>query len=291
MQIKSIFIALSLAALGVSLASCGQTVDPGNVGVKIAKFATGPNGGIDPTPMTNGWHMLGFGERIVEYPTIERSYAYTKEPSKTGGGSDQNEEISFTDHTGLPIYADMQVVLRVEQDKVPSLYQRWRLSFDDLFMTPIRNDIRAAVAAESEQIPVDQLYSGGREGVAQRALARVQKKWAPQGVIISQLDFLGQLRYPDSVISGITAKSQVEQATLAAQGQVAKAKAEADAKIESARGDAESAKLKGDALKANPEVIRQLEIERWSGTGCPIGAKTCILGGAALAQVQTDDSK
>ena len=73
---------------------------------------------------------------------------------------------------------------------------------------------------------------GGRQGVVQRALTRVQAKWGPQCVQISQLDWIGNIRYPDVILQAIQAKTQADQETLAAQARVARAKAEADALIE-----------------------------------------------------------
>jgi regulator of protease activity HflC (stomatin/prohibitin superfamily) len=283
---RVIRLVVTLAAVGMALlfASCSisahsVTVKPGEVGVMVRTL--GADAGVDPKALPPGWHFTGIGEQIVQFPTIERSYAYTR-----GANADSatNEEISFSDHTGLPMTADVQIVLRVLPQCAPRLYQTWRLDFDQLFTTPIRNDVRSAVAAESELIPVDQMYSGGRQGVIQRALARVQRKWAPQCVEITQLDWLGNIRYPDSVLAGITAKSQVEQATLAAQGRVAQAKAEADARIEQARGEAESIRLKGEALRASPEVVQQIYAQRSMGL-CPPAAHTCIIGANAWSLV------
>jgi len=277
---------IAVAVLLLAIASCSVarhsvTVQPGEVGVLIRTL--GGNAGVDPTPLPPGWHFLGLGERVVQYPVIERSYAYTKEHNADG---DENEEISFSDHTGLPLTADVQVVLRVSPALAPRLYSTWRLTFNELFETPIRNDVRSAIAAESELMPVDQMYSGGRQEMIQRSLVRVQKKWGPQGVEISQLSWLGNIRYPESVLQGITAKSQVEQATLVAQGRIAQAQAEAQAKIEAAKGDAESTRLRAEALRANPEVLRQQEIEHWRGL-CPLNVHTCIIGGDAQTLVQT----
>lgn len=244
----------------------------------------GNNAGVDPVPLRSGWHLVGIGERVVEYPAIQRTYTYTKEPDERGS---ENEEITFSDRTGLPMTADVQIVLHVLPNMAPSLYRAWRLNFDQLFETPIRNDVRTAIAAEAEKVTVEELYSGGRQGVVQRALTRVQGKWARQGVQISQLDWIGPIRYPDIILQAIKNKTQVEQATLAAQAQVAQAKAQADARIEQARGYAESTRLQAEALRANPEVLRQKEIEAWKGL-CPLNVKTCIIGANALTEVKDE---
>lgn len=278
-----VFAVVGVALLLLStctISTHSVTVQPGEIGVLIRTL--GANAGVEPVPLQPGWHFVGIGERIAQFPSIERSYAYSRGAE---GNPNANEEISFSDHTGLPMTADIQIVLRVDPAQAPHLYSTWRLSFDDLFETPIRNDVRSAIAAETELLPVDQLYSGGRQGVIQRALARVQRRWAPQGVVISQLEWLGNIRYPETVLQGIQARTVVEQQTLAAQGRVAQAHAEADARIEVARGEAEATRLQAEAIRANPEVLRQQEILRWRGL-CPLNVRVCIIGADAQQLIQ-----
>jgi regulator of protease activity HflC (stomatin/prohibitin superfamily) len=161
--------------------------------------------------------------------------------------------------------ADVQIVLRVAPASAPPLYTRYRLSFDQLFEGPIRNDVRSAIAAETELVPVEYLYKGGRQQVIQRALARVQNKWGPQGVAISQLDWIGNIRYPQVILDSIQAKTKADADTVAAQARVAVAKAEADSKVEEARGQAESNRLLAQSISASPEVVQLRAIEKWDG--------------------------
>lgn len=263
-QIRSrgwiVLVIAAVMALPVLAWMAGKTVEPGNVGVKIRTIGFQP--GVDPAPLNSGYHFKGVGERIVEFPAIQRTYTYTRETDERGV---ENEEITFSDNTGLPMTADVQIVLQVNPANAPALYTRYRLSFDQLFDGPIRNDVRSAIAAESELVNVEQLYSGGRQAVIQRALARVQRKWASQGVAISQLDWIGNIRYPDVILQAIQAKTKTEQETLAARARVDKARAEADAKIETARGEAESNRLLAQSIAANPEVVKLRAIEKWDG--------------------------
>ena len=115
----------------------GRTVEPGNVGVRIRTF--GPNAGVDAQPLQTGWHLMGLGERLVQYPVIQRTYTYTREADERGP---ENEEVTFSDNTGLPMTADVQIVLQVGANCAPELYTRYRLSFDQLFEGPVRNDVR-----------------------------------------------------------------------------------------------------------------------------------------------------
>ncbi|UDF02722.1 SPFH domain-containing protein [Asticcacaulis sp. AND118] len=251
--------ALALLAL-FGLASCGQTIQPGNVGVKIRTL--GPQAGVDKTPIPSGWHLNLVGERIVEFPVIQRTYTYTREKDERGP---ENEEINFSDNNALPMTADVQLVMRIDPAKAPALYTRYRLSFDQLFEGPIRNDVRSAIAAETELVSVEFLYRGGRQQVIQKALNRVNRKWEAQGVNISQLDWIGTIRYPQVILDSIQAKTKADADASAAQAQVAVAKAQADARIEEARGQAEANRLIAQSIAASPGVVQLRAIEKWDG--------------------------
>jgi regulator of protease activity HflC (stomatin/prohibitin superfamily) len=255
----SILIGVLIAVI-VVLSSCGTTVEPGNVGVKIRTLGAGA--GVQQEPMPPRWYVRGLGERIVQFPAIQRTYTYTREADERGP---ENEEISFSDNNALPMTADVQIVLRVDPAAAPALYQRYRLSFDQLFDGPIRNDVRSAIAAETELVPVEYLYRGGRQQVIQKALLRVQRKWTAQGVTISQLDWIGNIRYPQVILDSIQAKTKADADTVAAQARVAVAKAEADSKIEEARGQAESNRLLAQSIAASPGVVQLRAIEKWDG--------------------------
>jgi regulator of protease activity HflC (stomatin/prohibitin superfamily) len=252
-----------LAVLGLLLfgvVSCGTTVEPGNVGVKIRTL--GASAGVDRQPLSSGWHFKGIGERIVEYPVIQRTYSYTREPDDRGP---ENEEIAFADNTGLPMTADVAITLQVNPASAPKLYETYRLTFDQLLDGPIRNDVRSAIAAEAERVNVDALYSGGRQLVIQRALARVSARWARHGVTVTQLDWIGTIRYPDVILQAIQAKTRTDQETLTARAQVAKAQAQAEAQIAAARGQAESIRIINEALAANPRYVELKAVEKWDG--------------------------
>lgn len=250
---------VAVAAL-TGLVSCGQTVQPGNVGVKIRTL--GPNAGVDPSPVNSGWHLNLLGERIVQFPVIQRTYTYTREADERGP---ENEEITFSDNNALPMTADVQLVMRIDPSKAPALYTRYRLSFDQIFEGPLRNDVRSAIAAETELVSVEYLYKGGRQQVIQQALNRVNRKWSAQGVEVSQLDWIGTIRYPQVILDSIQAKTKADADAAAAQAQVAVAKAQADAQIEQARGQAESNRLLAQSIASNPEVVQLRAIEKWDG--------------------------
>lgn len=243
-----------------SVISQGTTVEPGNVGVKIKTLGSGA--GVAPEALPARWYFRGIGERIVQFPVIQRTYSYTRDRDERGN---ENEELQFSDNTGLPMTADVSVTLQVNPASAPMLYQTYRLTFDQLLDGPIRNDVRSAIAAETEKVSVETLYSGGRQMVVQKALARVSGKWARHGVSVSQMDWIGSIRYPSAVVDRMQEKTKLEQEALAAKALEAKETALANAAIAKARGEAEAIRIKGEAIRANPQVLQQQAIEKWNG--------------------------
>ncbi|MBI5942256.1 MAG: SPFH domain-containing protein [Caulobacterales bacterium] len=295
-------LAFVLVGGGCTVTACSTTVESGEAGIKTTRF--GANPGVQPTELRPGWHWKGIGEEIIVYPTRQRTYSYTREANSDGK---ENEEIAFADQTGLPMTADVNLTIRVRDDRAAELYARWRQPFDDLLDGQIRNDVRSAIAKETEQVPVScnlnttpgavvgaapvaaapctgSLMGAGRQVVIQRAFQRVRSKWAAEGVEISQMEWVGTIRYPPSVTAAVEARTQTEQRTLAAQQKAAEARANAEAAIETARGIAESTRLRGEALRANPEIIQQIYAERSQGL-CPPGTDTCIIGQGAWGLV------
>lgn len=289
-----------------SLSACTVSIESGEVGILTKKFApTGGQPGVQAVELRPGLHWEGWGDKIVPFKTRQATYSYTRESNADGK---ENEEIGFSDLTGLPITADVNLTYRVDEGKAAELFATWRQDMAGLLDGQIRNDIRSAIAREAERVPVScaavqvnaegsktaectsSLMAGGRQAVLQRAFTArppqvpgqrqepsLQEKWAAQGVIISELKWVGNLRYPESITQAIQNRTAIEQRTLAAQQREAEARANANAAIETARGEAESIRLRANALQSAPELIDQIYAQRSQGL-CPPRATTCIIG-------------
>lgn len=257
---KKVMMGVALLALSVGLVGCGERVQPGEVGIKVRSL--GSSAGVDKTPLSVGWHGTGLGEDIKTFPVISKQYAFSKAP---GDGGQANEEIQFADKNGALITADVQISLQVMPNMAPSLWQARQLTFDDLLVGPIRNDIRSAISAETEKVGVEDLIGSGRQTVIINALQTVQKKWRPLGVEITDLQWLGSPRYPQSMMDSILARTKADQEVARAKAEQAVAEAEAGKKIAIAKGDAEATRIRGEALRANPQVLEQMKIEKWDG--------------------------
>lgn len=302
-----IVLLVVIAASAMTVSSCSVTVESGYMGIKTTKF--GPNPGVQRTELGPGFHWEGIGEKIRTYQTLQRTYSYTREANSDGR---ENEEITFSDVLGLPMTADVALTFKVREDKAADLYATWRQEFDAFIDGPLRTSVRAAIARETEKLPVacnaqqsaqagiqpvvptgagatapvatedaddcpGQLIGPGRQIVLQKAMQALQREWAPQGLDIIRMEWVGSIRYPESVLAAIQSRTTAEQNTRAALERVNLERANAEARIAQARGQAEANRLLAESIRSNPEVVRLREIERTLGI-CPLSADTCVVG-------------
>lgn len=236
------------------------TVEAGNVGVKIKSIGSGA--GVDPVALPTRWYYRGIGETIIQYPVIERRYSYTRESNDDGH---ENEELAFVDKNGLPITGDANIGLRVRPAAAPALYVKYKATLDQLLDNQIRNDVRSAVARYAASLPVEQMLGGGHQVIMARAYQEVKANWAKDGVDITRLEWSGALRFPSSVTASIQARAQADQQVFAATARVAVSEANARVKVADAQGDANAMRIRGEALRANPQMLEQLALQRWNG--------------------------
>lgn len=263
MKLKTLAAIMMIGVSSVALAGCGKTVQPGNEGILVK--TVGSNAGVQEQPLPVGWHAVGIGENILEYPTITRNYSFAK--GGDGDNKDANEELVFADSSGLPMSADVQVTLAVAPDKVVDIYKKYRLDFADLLAGPVRAQIRTSIAAETAKVASTDLFSSQRQLVMSAALKDVQTRFAKDGIIVSDMQWLGNIRAPDSVLQAIQQRTQVEQQTQIAVQRKAKAEAEAAAAIATAEGDKKVKELQSEALNSagGEKALRQQWIEKWDG--------------------------
>lgn len=273
MKFKVFAIAV-VAALG--LAAC-QGVPAGSVGVKVKNY--GADAGVQPTPLNVGRHFAGWGEEIFVYPVTQKIYSFQRNQDDTGRG---NEEIQFTDITGLELTGDVAVTVTIDPAKAPAIYSKYRKDVNELIHTEVRLAIRSAIREQSRKYTIEEMYTGKEPQVLLDALPVLQAKFEKEGIQIISLEWTGNIRYPQSVVAAIIEKTSKLQEAEAAKADEIRAVAQAAADVAKAQGDADAARLRGAALRANPEIIEQIYAERSKGL-CPPGTQTCIIGQNGLA--------
>lgn len=251
------FAVLPLLIL-IPVTSCSR-VEPGHVGIKVNNF--GGSAGVSDTSLGVGWYFTPFGTNIYEYPIYTSTYAWTSSKEQ----AEADESFTFQDRNGLNLSADMSVAYRVDPIKAPILFQKYRTQMDGIVAGPLRNAIRSALNEESAKLGVEEIYGPKKAALINAVRADVERYFEPVGLHVEQLYWASNVRVPDQVLAQINNKIANEQAALAAQANVATVKANADAQIAQAEGKARASTLEGEALRANPEILRQRAIEKWDG--------------------------
>lgn len=243
----------------VPMSSCSR-VEPGHVGIKVSNF--GSSAGVSDHALGVGWYFTPVGTNIYEYPIYTSTYAWTKSSTEQSGN---DEEFPFQDRNGLNLSADVSVAYRVDPVKAPILFQKYRIDMAGIVAGPLRNAVRSALNEEAAGLGIEEIYGPKKAALLSAVQRDVARYFEPVGLHVEQLYWASNIRVPDQVLSQINTKIANEQAALAAQANVATVKANADARIADAEGKARASQIEGDALRANPAILRQRAIEKWDG--------------------------
>ena len=243
----------------VPMSSCSR-VEPGHVGIKVSNF--GSSAGVSDHALGVGWYFTPVGTNIYEYPIYTSTYAWTKSSTEQSGN---DEEFPFQDRNGLNLSADVSVAYRVDPVKAPILFQKYRIDMAGIVAGPLRNAVRSALNEEAAGLGIEEIYGPKKAALLSAVQRDVARYFEPVGLHVEQLYWASNIRVPDQVLSQINTKIANEQAALAAQANVATVKANADARIADAEGKAKASQIEGDALRANPAILRQRAIEKWDG--------------------------
>lgn len=272
---------IAAVAMCASLAACGTQVPAGSAGIKVRD--TGANAGIEPVPLSTGWHWRGWKEYIVIVPVTQKIYPFQfKAEQDTSPGG---EQIQFTDSTGLQLNGDVAVTVRIDKSKAPAIYDKYRKNVDELIHTEVRMAVRSAIRTQASKYTSEQIYSGAERNILHDALidpvTGLQAKFAKEGIEIIALDWIGNIRYPQTILDAITKKTATMQLAEAAKADEIRAVAQANADIAKARGDAESTRIRGVALQSNPQILQQEWIAKWDGK-----LPQTVLGSNTMMMVQ-----
>ena len=154
---------------------------------------------------------------------------------------------------------DLRVLYRVPESSAVNVYQNYAGDpFDSLIAPRVQEALKEVTALESaEQIVKN------REEIKNKALTGSRQKVGTllviEDLVIQNIDLTKELE------TAIEAKMVQEQEAAKAKFTQQKAQIEADTVVIKAKGDAESMRIRGESLKANPELIDLQIVEKWDG--------------------------
>lgn len=254
---------LLVVGLAVAVVSRSFVIIPaGYTGVVFNIF-----GGVQPAPLGEGVRLVLPGiQNVILYDARlkEVTLAQGRIPNTPG-----EDAITARSKEGLDIGVDVTVQYRIKSAEAPLLHRNLGPSYLETLITPqIRSKVRDGVGLFNAA----ELISTQRTQLEAAVTKELSQDLAAQHVeLVSVL--LRRIDIPDSVAKVIeekqTAEQQVQvaenrrrQAEIDAQRVVAQARGERDAAILKAEGEARAISLRGEALKASPQVIQLTVAEK-----------------------------
>lgn len=292
-----------LFLLVMNLSGCGCTrIDATSVGLMID--TAGDTRGVQNAVIVSGWQTYNaFTKDVVEITTVVQTVVW-----------EGAEAINFGSVEGVSVSADVSCSFRIEPDKAPTFYRRYRqpdlATFAHGFL---RNQVRDSVNEVAGAMPVVRIYGEGKSELLHKAHAFLSKRMAQDGILVDQLTFNNHLRLPPNVQNSINqsiqqtqdaerARNRVAQVQAEAQQRVAQAKGEGEAKQTSAEADAfavlrrAESQAKATLMQAEavadgnkriresltPQLIDYEKVQKWDGKLPMIGS-----GGSTLLDLRT----
>lgn len=291
---KALVFGISLALgllLGVGCAC--ERVPVGYAGVKVYLLG-GAKGDIEI--VGTGRYYLGINEDLYLFPLFKQTYSFTQSATEE---SPVDESFTFQTAEGLSVNADIGVALRIEPDKVKSIFQTYRKGIQEIINKFLRNEIRSALNNAASKYKVEYVYGEGKNKLITEATETVKRKMDPQGIVIEELYPLGDFRLPAVVVATLNAKIAATQAAEKSENELRQAKAEAQKRIAEAEGEAASKKTlaQGEAqanqlklstiteplIKYEKIMNERMAIQKWNGV-----APTTVMGPGAIPFITAD---
>src|SRR5512145_688707 len=122
---------VALLALIVLFSGCAK-VPPGYEGIIVKNY--GSQRGVQDFPIKTGRVTYNlFTEDLHVYPTFGNNVVWDER--------DNDESISFNDTRGIPIDADVGVIIRVKESQSPALFLAYRKDLEQLIHSVVWNEV------------------------------------------------------------------------------------------------------------------------------------------------------
>ncbi len=154
---------------------------------------------------------------------------------------------------------DLKVLYRVPESSVVQIYQGYSGDpFDSLVAPRVQEAMKEVTALDTAEEIVK-----NREEIKSKALASAREKVGTlliiDDLVIENIDLTSQLE--DAIEAKMVQEQEADKAKFTQQ----KAQVEADTAVITAKGEAEAMRVRGEALKENPNFIQLQIVEKWDG--------------------------
>lgn len=274
-SLKTIFtsigggVLVGLMVLFLSV-SCVK-VEPGYGGIKVNNY--GDEKGVGDYTIETGrvWHNP-FTEDIYKFPTFLHTYRWTREKTD---GSPGDDSFTVNSYEGAVMNFDASFSLRFVRDSIPKLFVEFRQNPETISHVFVRSVIQKAFNDHASKMPATTIFGEGKSILQDSALAQSRRELDKRGIVIDQLNIVGEIRVDQTVQKSINAVLTARQRAIEAESKVQQSIAEAEQLVATARGDSAAAviRAKGDAeairlrniYSPNSSVLELEKLRRWNG--------------------------
>ena len=244
-----------LSALAIT--ACSR-VDVGHEGIIVNKL--GGEKGMERESKPVGRYWVGWNEELFVYPVYTQTRVWTDDERS---GSSVSEEFNITTKDGGIFAVDIGVNFRVGEGKAPLVFEKWRTSLEAVTDTHVRRLIQDEFTKAGANYTAFEVMSKRSEIVA-TVEKKITSYLATYGVVIENVFMIG-ITPPLAIRNAMESKMKAVELTSQRQQEVEQTRAEAEKLIVAAQGKAQAIQIEGNALSANPEVLKARAIEKWDG--------------------------
>ncbi|MFC4551203.1 MULTISPECIES: prohibitin family protein [Halorussus] len=251
--------------------------------VKVVKN----QGAVTGDVLEPGWHFITpIIEGTVSVPTRPQTYTMSHQ-SGEGDNANQDDSVRVLTQDGLHVDVDVTVRYRVTPRDAPRFHEEYR-DLPTAESRLIRPTVRSVLRTEGGNIDVTDIYTG--EGQTRLKLAvegALKNETEGSGIVIESVQ-IRNVRLPSEYAKSIEQKKVKQQKIEEAEYEIQVAKKNKERRVIEAEAEAEQIRIKGEALRRNPEVLdlRYIEALRENENTIYVPAE----GGVTLTRDVTDDA-
>jgi regulator of protease activity HflC (stomatin/prohibitin superfamily) len=253
---RVLFNLVLFVAACLSMTSCREKVDAGNVGILVSQY--GSEKGVQDVLLISGstWYNP-MTEDVYQFPVFVQHKEY--------------EEFSVNDIDGMEFKVSPTINYAVKAEKVPSVFRKYRKGLPELEDGIIKTTVKEAYRLTINNYKADGLM-GNRTKFENEVSKYLFTELEKEGFIVEQIT--SGLKPPATIIEAINAKNKAVQDAMRIDNEVKSTEAEAKKKVAKAEGDAQALKIQADAEayanKARQSsltnlLVQQQFIEKWNG--------------------------
>jgi regulator of protease activity HflC (stomatin/prohibitin superfamily) len=242
--------------------SCGfERIDAGHTGILFNHY--GSEKGVSDTKIVSGsvWYNP-FLKSVYEYPHHKQTVVY--------------EGVTFNSKEGEIVSTDIAVIYNFNQEKIPSIFNQYRLSPKELQNGFIRQQVVDVLNRNAGKLQAVSIAGESRDSMLFKSQTELNNELNEDGFMFSQISFATKLIFSQNVEKSIQGVIQAQEQAKKAQAQIIEQQALADKQIIAARADSTSKIIKAIAtakevelvqkqLNSSPQYIEYIKWSKWDG--------------------------